>query len=374
MRGLLFNLRTSASFIHFCVVFLVLTGGDVIHPLLVVEVPADSLFDAFLELEGGFPAELVLELGGVDGVAQVVAGAVGDIGDELLAGAFRVAEQTVHGLDNNLHDVDILPLIEAADVVSIARLALVENNIDGAGMVDHIEPVAHVLALAIDRQRLTVADIVDEEGDELLRELVGAVVVRAVGHQRGHAVGVVVGAHEVVAAGLGGAVGAVRVVLGGLEEELAAVGGRAFRLVELEGAVHLIRRDVVETLAFPVAVPILAGGLQQAEGAHHIGAGEGEGILDGAIHVALCGKVDDAIDIVLLHNGAHAVEVADIGLNKGVVRLVLDILEVGEVAGVSQGVEVNDFVLGVLVDKEADDVGTDEAGTAGNQDVFHLRF
>lgn len=360
--------------IHLCVVLLVLAGGDIVHPFLIVEIPADGLFDTFLELEGGLPTELVLELGGVDSVAQVVAGAVGHIGDELLAGALGVAEEAVDGLDDHLHDVDILPLVEASDIVGIAGLSLMENHIDGAGVVHHIEPVAHVFALAIDGERLAVADIVDEEGDELLRELVGAVVVRAVGHQRGHAVGVVIGAHEVVAAGLGGAVGAVRVVLGGLVEELASIGGRSFGLVELQSAVNLIRRDVVEALAFPVAVPVLAGGLQQAEGTHHIGAGEGKRVFDGAIHVALCGQVDDAIDIVLLHDGAHAVEVADIGLHEGVVRLVLDILQVGEVAGVGERIEIDDAILGVLVDEEADDVGADEAGTTCNQDVFHLRF
>ena len=358
--------------IHILVVLLVGAGGDVIHPLLVVEIPAHGLFDAFLELEGGLPAQFVLELGGVDSVAQVVPGAVGHIGDELLAGAFRVAEQAVHGLDDHLHDVYVLPLIEAADVVGIAGFAAVEDDVNGAGVVDHVEPVAHVLPFAVDGQGLAVADVVDEEGNQFFRELVGAVVVRAVGHQGGHAVGVVVGAHKVVAAGLGGAVGAVRVVFGGLQEEFAAVGGGAFRLVELQRAVDLIGGNVVEALAFPVAVPVLTGGLQQAERAHHIGAGKGEGVFDGAVHVAFCGQVNHAVDVVLLHEGAHLVEVADIGLHEGVVRLVLYILEVSEIAGVGEGVQVDDAVLRVLVDEEAYNVGADEACAAGDENVFHV--
>ncbi len=59
--------------IHRFVILFVVAAGDVVEPFLVVEVPAHSLFDAFLELQRRFPAEFLLELGGVDGVAGVVA-------------------------------------------------------------------------------------------------------------------------------------------------------------------------------------------------------------------------------------------------------------------------------------------------------------
>ena len=73
-----------------------------------------------------------------------------------------------------------------------------ENHVDGAGMVFHEEPVAHVLALAIDRKRLLVADVVDKKRDELFGELVRTVVVGAVRHDGRHAVGVVECAYEMV--------------------------------------------------------------------------------------------------------------------------------------------------------------------------------
>lgn len=56
---------------HLLAIPFVVAAGDVVHPRLVVEVPADGAFDASLELEGGFPAEFVLELGGVDGTGVV---------------------------------------------------------------------------------------------------------------------------------------------------------------------------------------------------------------------------------------------------------------------------------------------------------------
>lgn len=46
-----------------------------------------------------------------------------------------------------------------------------EDDVDGAGVIHYIQPVAHVLALAIYRQRFAVADIVDEQRDESSTEL-----------------------------------------------------------------------------------------------------------------------------------------------------------------------------------------------------------
>ena len=51
----------SPTFIHLLVVFLVLAGGDVIQPGLVVQVPADGFLYTFLKLQGGFPTQLFLQ-------------------------------------------------------------------------------------------------------------------------------------------------------------------------------------------------------------------------------------------------------------------------------------------------------------------------
>ena len=73
-----------------------------------------------------------------------------------------------------------------------------EDEVDGSGVIHYIQPVAHILSLAIYRQRFAMADIVDEQRDEFLGELIWTVVVRAVGHDSRHSVCVVEGTHEVV--------------------------------------------------------------------------------------------------------------------------------------------------------------------------------
>ena len=49
-------------FIHLLVVPLVIAARHVVHPRLVVQVPAHGLLDAFLELQARFPAEFPLQL------------------------------------------------------------------------------------------------------------------------------------------------------------------------------------------------------------------------------------------------------------------------------------------------------------------------
>ena len=210
-----------------------------------------------------------------------MSGAIGNVRNQVHIFAFLTAEQTIHCIDHYFDDVDVLPLVEASDVVGLGDLALVEDKVDGAGMVFYIQPVAHVFALAIHRQRLAVTDVVDEQRNQFFRELVRSVVVRAVGHDGGHAVGIVEGTDKMVTAGLRSRIGAVRVVFGVFVEEILSIsqvmfrrgsrGGErrfdTFRMCQFQGTVYFVRRDVVEAfafIAFRQAFPIDFGSLEQA--------------------------------------------------------------------------------------------------------------
>ena len=177
---------------------MIVTRGYIVEPLLVLEIPLHGLFYSFLELERGFPAKFCLKLARVDGVTGIMAKAVGNVCDEVEVFAFLASKETVNGIDDNLDDVDVLPLVEATDVVGFCYFALMEDEVYGTGMVLYEQPVAHVFAFAIDGQWLAVANIVDEERNQLLWELVRTIVVRAVGYDGWHAVGVVEGTNKMV--------------------------------------------------------------------------------------------------------------------------------------------------------------------------------
>lgn len=105
--------------------------------------------------------------------------------------SFGISEQTVNGLDHNLDEVDVLPFIEASDVVGLGGATLVEDEVDGAGVILDIEPVTDILAFSIYRERLAFAYIIDKQRNELFRELVRAVVVGAVRDHDRHSVSIV---------------------------------------------------------------------------------------------------------------------------------------------------------------------------------------
>ena len=176
------------------------------------------------------------------------------------------------------------------------------------------------------------------------------------------------GTDKMVTGGLGGAVRAVRLVAGILCEKGA---------VHLQGPVNFVGRNMVETLARKTAVPTESRGLKETQRAKDIGLGKRERILDGAVDMALGGKVDHPVDHIVPEDLEDRVEVADVSLHEDVVGGVFNIFEIGKVARIGQFVEVDDAVVRILVDEPADNMVADEAGTAGNKNVsleFHDYF
>ncbi len=168
-------------------------------PGLVGDVPVDGPLEPLGEVGVGRPpAELALELRAVDGVAAVVAGAVGD--------PVEVLGVAAHGLQDHAQHGDVVLLPVGADEVGLPHPALGEDVPDGRGVVLGVDPVADVLAAAVELGAHAVDDVRDLPGDELLHVLVGAVVVGAVGDRGAQPVGAGPGAHEHVGARLGGAV------------------------------------------------------------------------------------------------------------------------------------------------------------------------
>ena len=352
---------------------------------MVVEVPADSFFDTLLELQRWLPAELLLQLRRVNSIAGIVAKAVGNIGYQAQRVALGVAQDAVYGLNHHLDKIDVLPLVEATDIVGFGQFAIVEDKVDSSRVILDIEPIAHILTLPIDRKRLAVADIVDKERNKLLGELVGTIVVRAVRNDGGQTIGVVVSPHEVVARCLCSRIGAVGVVLGRFVEKLIAVSlvtlrgsygleGRldSLGVVHLQSTIYLVGRDMVEALAFITlwkTLPIELRRLQERDRAHYIGLCEGEGVLNRAVHMAFGSKVDNAVNLLVLHQLIESLEVADIHPHELVVGLILDIFEVCEVARIGEFVEVDDAVLGILVYEQPHNVRANKTRTASDNNI-----
>ena len=314
-------------------------------PGLVCDVPVDRLLEPLGEVGVGRPpAQLALELRRVDGVAAVVAGAVGD--------PVEVLGVAAHRLQDHAQDRDVVPLAVGPDEVGLPHAAAGQDVPDGRGVVLGVDPVADVLAAAVELGAHAVDDVRDLPGDELLHVLEGSVVVGAVGDRGAQAVGAGPCAHEHVGGRLGRAVRG-----GGLIGRLL---GELRRVVERQVAVDLVGGDVV------VADAVFADGLQQAEGALDVRAQEGLRVGDGVVVVALGGVVHDGV--VARHQPVQQLRVADVAHDE------LDAVggqpgDVLGVAGVGQLVQDGDVDIRMVIHDVVDEVAADEATAARDDDV-----
>ena len=209
------------------------------HPLGVVQIPLNGFADAGFERFGRLPTQFGFELAGVDGVAAVVTRAVGDVGDLCGVGAAvgfgtQLIQQGTHGVD----DVDVGLFVPAADVVGFTKAADFEHAADGAAVVFDVEPIADLHAVAVHGQGFACQGVDDHEGNQLLGEVIRPVVVTAVGGDHRQTVGVMPGAHEVVAGGFAGRIRAVGFVPVGFAESGIGFG---------QAAVYLVGADVQKT-------------------------------------------------------------------------------------------------------------------------------
>ena len=133
---------------------------------------------------------------------------------------------------------------------------------------------------------------------------------------------------------------------------------------------------MIETLAIKLlrqALPVLLCCLEQAQSAHYVGMGKSEGILDAAVHMALCSQMDDTIHLLILHQLEHALKITDIHLDKPIVRLVLNILEVIQITRISKLIQIDNLIVRILVYKQAHHMASYKARTTGNYDTsFHI--
>ncbi len=81
--------------------------GGVVHLRVMGHVPPYGFLYAVFKRSSGVPVELLLQLGGVYGVAEVVAGAVRHMGDEALVGAGGIAEEAVRGGGEDACELDV---------------------------------------------------------------------------------------------------------------------------------------------------------------------------------------------------------------------------------------------------------------------------
>ena len=126
-------------------------------------------------------------------------------------------------------------------IIYLSYPSAMNNGIDSLAMVFHIQPVSYIRSVAIHRQGFTLQDILDDQWDQLLREMIRAIIIRTAGDTYGHFIGIGIGFYKQVGAGLGSTIRTSRVQRGSFVEISLCS----------QTAIHLIGRYLMETDSFP---------------------------------------------------------------------------------------------------------------------------
>ena len=234
-------------------------------------------------------------------------------------------------------------------------------------MILDIQPVSHLHAVSVNRELLVMLDVIDHQRDQLLRELIRAVVVGAAGDVDRHAVGVVERLNKVIRARLRSRVRAVWIDGRRLHE----IPFRAQRAVDLIGGHLQILLARLPALGFRL-IPRLLGALEQVHRAHDIRLHKDFRVRNRTIHVRLRRKVDDAVKVVFFKQRRHQFLVADIALHKDVALIPFHALQVLQIAGIRQLVQIDQENIVVLFEHVIYEVRSDKTRAAGDQIRFHL--
>src|SRR5262245_44800823 len=203
-----------------------------------------------------------------------------------------------------------------------------------------MNPVPNILTVTIHRQRFVAECVNDHKRDEFFRKLVRAVVVRTPRYRNGKPMSMVVCESEQVGAGFARCIWTAR-MNGGQFSEFSGW---------TQGAVYFISRHMEKF--FYSDLPC---SLEQNVRADDVRLHEHRRTQNAPIDMRFRGTMYYLIDLVFPKSSNNLLTVADIAPGQGVPCVVLNILQVLEVAGICDLVVVDNLNIFALPEKKPDE-------------------
>ena len=207
-------------------------------------------------------------------------------------------------------------------------------------MVAHIQPVSHLHAIAIDRQRFARQRVHNHQRNQLLGKMQRAVVIAAIRCQHRQTIGVMPSPNQMIAGRLAGRIRAIGFVV---------VVFREGRICRRQRAIDLIGRNMQKTeiclFAGLQTTPVGTNRLQQSEGANHIGLNKVFRAMDGTIHMAFGRKVHHRTGLVLCQQLRQLLAIANISLYKDMAFVPIQACQIFQIARISQLVDIDHWFI-----------------------------
>ena len=109
-----------------------------------------------------------------------------------------------------------------------------------------------------------------------------------------------------------------------------------------------------------------AGAIEQHTGTDHVGVDEVQRRINAAIDMGFGGEINHSVELVLRHECVHLIGISNVGLEKfvAIAMYLRHAIEVGEVAGVGQNIDIRDVGRLVMFQNVANKVAANETAAA----------
>ena len=204
-----------------------------------------------------------------------------------------------------------------------------------------------------------VLHIVDHQGDELFRELIGTVVVGAARNGHRQAVGAVVRQRQQICARLGAAVRRARA-------QRAVLGKPDAGCIQRQVAVHLVGGHLME-----MRDAVRQTGVHQRRRAENVGAQKDLRLDNRAVDMRLGRKIDHHIGAFRREQAVDRRAVADVRPVKPEMGVRQRARQRGQIARIGQAVRAHNAVRRMVRQQIIDEIRADKSRAAGNHNRSH---
>src|SRR6516162_8547292 len=246
--------------------------------------------------------------------------------------------------------------VESLSMNEIARR--LQDQVDGTACIFDVEKIASCVPLTVDRQFFAKKRTSNEAGHHFLQMLHRSKVIEWPNDNGGNPIRRPIREHQSIGPALGAGIGAHRV-------QWVLLVHCFFGCAP----VNLGTRYVDKSLDFACSFD---NGVGDGLSSKHVGLKEQQAVEDRAGDVGFGGEMDD--DVRLLDQRIHQRRIAYIAVPKTPQRMLTlqhVLWEVFDGAGVSQNVENDDAVFGILFGEVIDQICTNESGAAGDENCTH---
>ena len=255
----------------------------------------------------------------------------------------------------------------SAYIIRLKQTAFFLHHINGFRMIFHIKPVTDIFAVSVYRKLLSMQGIVNDERNQLFRELIRSVIIGTVGNIRRELVRFHICLYKHVRRSFAGRI-----------RTAGTVGCRLIKIaaILLQGTIYLVCGNMQELFTLLICsvsiFPCRLCTVQHDSRSKYVGLNKNFRIFNASVHMALCREMHYPIDIILRKNFGDGLLITYVRLHKCIVFPSLYFFQIFQISCIGQTVHIdNTNFIAIFPKHVMNIIGTDKTGSSRYQIRSH---